>query len=706
MKKVFLIFIMILTFLGVVACNNNQSEIDFSYDEQIESPTKLAIDEKVLSWDAVADAASYDVYVDGEKVGNVKTNSYDFSDLTESRIIFTVVTVAPRGMVNSQQSISIAYVENKEAEIASMKLAVELYNEMPFSDDFAEELVNKGMLASEFEDMMNALLTFKGTVKNFNNVNDAYLGIETMMDSVDNVEALISALIKTVLPDLIAQEIAYLEQSVYGNSEEIAMLEEFLTILEDSEEEVIKTILIVFEYIVSIEEMVNQELITKINNLSNTDEFESLNVNELVLIKDEIVDVLKETMPSQSEVVLVVNTLNTLASLLQTSQDIEAASVVYPEKMAATMLMTFEASLRFVDNYDLAFFTELKTIGTSTDSDYTKQAKIVNLSLNYVDQYFDENEDLLDQIEGVYTDEEKEVMYNDYLNMVEEILKDEANLEITISTIFSFDKMMNLRIIFEDAFEELLDAYVASNGEIFLLIAEMRQYELDFDSPDNHYKDYYEYDYNLKVYQFKIANELVTLLNSVISERSLAEFEEVRGFLVDATKLVLETGMAVEYNDDTEELIVAVEAFLTNTTEEEYELIQSVFKFLDEEDVLLDYITAYQNVIGEDYDLVYSDDNDYFTMAFVYSVYDDYMTTTVRENIDNVLDELAVLFSVSVFDEFNLGIYPELIEDGLDYIDSVSSEVAGFDYSNLTEANLTRLHEIEDALSDLMEQKP
>ena len=163
MKKLFLVFIMLFSVLGIAACGGNPSEIEISYDEQIAFPTNLTIDGKTLSWDAVVDAAGYYVYADGEEVKEVKTNSYDFSSLDGTRIIFTVVTKAPKGMQDSAQSASVAYVENKEQEVTAMQLALEENLPMELDPGFAEELVNKGMLASEFEDMVDAFMTFVDT---------------------------------------------------------------------------------------------------------------------------------------------------------------------------------------------------------------------------------------------------------------------------------------------------------------------------------------------------------------------------------------------------------------------------------------------------------------------------------------------------------------------------------------------------------------
>jgi hypothetical protein len=148
--------VMLLAFIALIGCNNGSTLDGLDFDEQIAAPTNLVISGEVLSWDEVADASGYYVFIDDEKVDTVRDNSFDFSREDGDRLIFTVVTKAPRGMQDSVHSVSVAYIKNKTQEVASMKTAVAT-SPLAFGDEFAEELVNKGMLASEYTAMMDAL---------------------------------------------------------------------------------------------------------------------------------------------------------------------------------------------------------------------------------------------------------------------------------------------------------------------------------------------------------------------------------------------------------------------------------------------------------------------------------------------------------------------------------------------------------------------
>ena len=731
MKKLFLVFIMLFSVLGIAACGGNPSEIEISYDEQIAFPTNLTIDGKTLSWDAVVDAAGYYVYADGEEVKEVKTNSYDFSSLDGTRIIFTVVTKAPKGMQDSAQSASVAYVENKEQEVTAMQLALEENLPMELDPGFAEELVNKGMLATEFEDMVDAFMTFFEDMDDVDNMNEAFAVIDTMMESVENPEAIISAVVKYLLPDLLDQQIEMLEddqawyqsmidddQDYWGYyqervdeiDDEIAALEELQDMLADSADEVVKTVLFVIDYIMSIEEMITEDLITKIQNLSETEDPEDLNVAELVLVKDEIVNILRTTMPDSTDVILAINTLYSMTAILEEMQEVQFGDMGSPEKMAGTMLLSFEAFINYVDNFDQAFFEELKTILTSTDHEYTQQAKVATLVITYFDNYLEENEDLLDEIENVYTEEEKEAMFNDYLETLEDALTEEG---MAIDLAFmNYDQLMTVSDIFDEAFNELLDAFVESDGAILLLIAEMEIYNDEFYSQDYLDMDWKEKDYNSTIYQFKIMNEAVTLLNAVVSERTQEDFEAVRGLIIDYATLALTMSMggmmsveSTDFSMDLTSIITDVETFMNNTTEEQYGLIQNIFAYLDEEDVFLDYANAYETLYADDPEAIYSEDNDYFSFAFLMDVYDGLVDNETRGYLDGIIDAVIVLLENEMLADLEVDSYPDLVTDVLDYLDTVSGEVAGFDYTDLTTANKTRIDEIMEELQDIMWQE-
>ncbi|MFA7107014.1 MAG: hypothetical protein WC154_06905, partial [Candidatus Izemoplasmatales bacterium] len=322
MKKIFSLFIMVFAMVGFVACNNGGSELDLDLEEEIAFPINLKIEGKVLSWDPVENAKGYIVYANDEKVDQVSETSYDFSDLEGERLIFTVITKAPRGMKNSAHSASIAYIENKEEEIQAVQLALD-NSEMDMPEGFAEEIVNKGMLASEFQATLTALLAFEEEMDTVSNPQEFYDSVSAMMDEVSNPEPIISAFVKFSLPDTIQADIdnyelmiqqyqvmidqygdfgGYYQDSIDYYNEQILSLEEMLETMDESSDQIVKAVLVVIEYLMQVESMITEDLVTKMIELSETESLADLNPEEVILIKDEIVNILNETLPSVSDV--------------------------------------------------------------------------------------------------------------------------------------------------------------------------------------------------------------------------------------------------------------------------------------------------------------------------------------------------------------------------------------------------------------------
>jgi hypothetical protein len=80
------------------------------------------------------------------------------------------------------------------------------------------------------------------------------------------------------------------------------------------------------------------------------------------------------------------------------------------------------------------------------------------------------------------------------------------------------------------------------------------------------------------------------------------------------------------------------------------------------------------------------------------------MTSANRNNIDGIIDEVVVLLGEDIFADLEVDTYPTIISDFLDYVDTISGEVAGFDFEDLTSAQKTRLDEIQEEIQDIMWQ--
>lgn len=722
MKRLLLVFLLVFSVFALAACTKGGTELDLNYNEQIGAPQALKISGNMLSWNSVADAKGYIVYINDEKAATVKTNSYDFTDDVEDRMIFKVITEAPRGMQDSVFSVTIAYVKNKTLEIS--KINEYLTNQdMYIHDDFADELVNKGMLADEFTTMMDSMQAMTEDMMYASDLEAMYTVLDETMDDVTNVEAVVSAVVKTILIDQIDEEIFWLEQeAIYIQNQinddwgwmisyyeerlaevnaQIDALKDLKRELQTNPDGVVQSIMVAVNYVMSIQSMMSEDLIEGMMNLSETDDLQDLNVNEFILVKEEIVNILTETMPELKDVTVMIKTLETFSGNLYDMQGVEVSLPSSAEKMAGQMLMSMEAFIRFIDMIDEEFVETLKAIDEERISDYHKQAKSVTLMITYFDKYKNDNQGLFDQLNDVYSDEEKEAILNENIKLLEDQMED-LDVEMDFS-FMTYDVLMDMQIIFEEAFDDLIDAIVKSEGSLFMTVADMVEFEDDFNS-DYYNRDWESYYLMSQVYEFKVADEVVHLMNAVVSERSKADYEVVSNFMVQyiLEMGVIALGVNAVNSSDLEEFKEDFMTFYTSTTTEQYNLIKNIFKYLDDNDFFLYYANnseeAYKDNLLERYD-----EEMYFTTYHMIKAYDDLMTRSNKRDINAIINQIEILVQTDLIDDnFDGDNLAANLREIMNYLDTVSGDIADFDPTNLSNAQKGAVDDVIEEIQTIL----
>ncbi|MBN2876104.1 MAG: hypothetical protein JXL85_00445 [Bacilli bacterium] len=742
MKKLFLLLFTLVLSVVLIGCNTGGSEIEVDLDEFIAAPENLEINGEVLSWDAVENANGYIVFGNGEELDDVKGTSYDFSDMTEERVIFQVQTKAPRGMQDSPLSASIAYVANKAAEIAEIVSIME-ENNMNLPTGFAEELVNKGMLGSEVESMMTEFDSFMFDFENEDDLEVLYEALNDLLAEVDNVEALVSAIVKTLLVEGIQEMITDLEDQIEYYEDMIQydpysgyyqsridelqmtldMYEEMLNEIETDPEAIVMAITSTVEYFISIEEMMTQDLIDSIVSISEAQDVSDLSASELNLVKEEMVNILRETMPSQEDMVLIFEVYDVL--LMATGEVIAIENNVenYTGKIAIQALYTIEAYINFLDTFDQQYFEDVLAFLDTDDSMELAMAEVFILTVKYFRDFKNDNQALIDSISEVFTEAEQETLFDDYVQAL-----NNADLDgetVSIPAEITFEQILLLQTVFEDAFDEFLDAFVASDGEVVRLAAIMSGF--DYDYWEETYSNYVlgvdydtstEYYHNQDLYTILIGGEVVKLMNAVVQSLDAEGYEAFLDFIVTIVigNMGTVTSMSEEYSMDLGPVGDAFDVFLADSAADQLELIQKLAEFAVDEDVFgqiydarVDIYDYFVSEYGENYtyesEYFYDDYEEYYMAIFVANLYDDFMTSGNRGLVDDILaagfDAVAVqdVLDLIGIDLADLNIVEDNLDDLLDYIGDGVDDIKGFNPDNLDDNDKT---EIDDFLEGLL----
>lgn len=766
MKKLLSIFVALLLVLGFVGCNNNGSEIDVEMKEFIEAPTNLNVANTTLSWDAVENARGYIVFVNGEEEDTVSETSFDFSDIDGDTLIFQVKTRAPRGMEDSALSVKVAYVENKEAEITAVSTAMTNAG-MPVPQAFAEELVNKGMLGSDAESMIDELNNFQETMNTAEDFDTFMTALNALVAEMDNVEALVSAVVKTMLPDLIQEQITelmaqvvryqewmdeeywnedYYQMMIDSTNDQIDALEVLLDEIENNPDAIVLSVTSTVDYFISIEEMIGQNLIDAITSLTEVEEASQLNVSELVLIKEEIVNILRETLPSEASMVLMMDVFELLMQVGGTMTSAPELDIEnYKGKVAAKNLYTIEAFINFLDGLDVDYFTEMKGYLTSTSiGESMAAAEVAILTIKYFDTFLDDNEALLDTISEVFTEEEREILYNYSASLYENGMTETYpafgmsmfNIQqLLIGGIFAsadFQTLLAMEGTYENIFHAVLDSFVETDGEVLRLITIQSGFQRDYweetyvnEALDIEYDTYTAYREAEHLNSFLVAEYGVLHLNVAVQEVDLAFFDNFGQIIIDS---IYETFSSILDMEDVGDVPfsltqldaakLVVENSFDTVQEDVLDFVQTLAQWAVDEEVFgriyamqEDLYSYYKTEYGDDYydnGSYYWEDGQemYMSMILLADLYTNFMTIDNRTTLDNILNEVFEALrndDIQVITEMpdsNISDVESAIQDILDYLDAEAGDLKDMDWNNLTEADKTAIDTFVEDLNN------
>jgi len=723
MKKLLLLLFGIVFALGVVGCNKGGSDLNLDTEEFIVAPSHLTISGTVLSWDAVDNADGYIVYANQEEADQVNNTSYDFSSMEGNRIIFQVKTKAPRGIEDSPFSASLAYVENKDQEIQQIKNTM-MSHSLSMSDGFAEELVNKGMLNSEVDSMLTEFETFGSGMSQVNDFESFIKNLNDMLSEVTNVEALVSALVKEYLPAYLMSEIANLEsenQMFQDQVDQNPLWEEYyqgfidqnqmmidnydslLNQLQTNPDQVVLAITTTFDYFISIEQMMDENLVQTLSSIVGAEDPSDLSASELSMVSDEMVNVLRETMPTQQDMFLIYQVYDMLLTLSGSSSTTFDSIDNFTGKMAVQSLYSLGAFIDFLDSLDETYYEDVIGYLNDEPTSDLALAEVGILTIKYFDTFKQDNQALLDTISGVFTDDEKEIMFNDYVDAL-----NGANSDVTFDFLsnINFQDLLDLETLSGDMFDKMLDAFIDHDGELLRSYVILTSYSGLYSIYD--FKNYAtgetfatseDMQYSRMLDEITVMKEMVYVLQAGISEVSKDDVSLFAPFVANlVTGYLTNNGYAT-----TEELSGVLEAFNTfvdNTGDQQLKLVNNILNYLVDENVFDDYYDAMTSLEGQ----FNSDDSGYITVVFWAGIYEDFMTNSNQTLRDDIISEFfdqlgdgAVLSSMNL-SQADVDQVESTINNIFNYLDENVGDIAGLDYTNLSSTDIMKITSFVDTL--------
>ena len=680
MKRIFALIIGLFVAFTFMGCNTDGSDINIDLDEFIANPVNLTISGTTLSWDEVEDANGYIVYANDEEVDKVSNTTYDFSKLSEDVLVFRVRTRAPRGMQDSSLSVSLAYVANKTAEVNNVRTVMQ-ENQIQMTYEFSEELVNKGLLSEDLDGLLKEFKDFTEAMDTVDSFGDFMTALQGLLGEANNIEAIVSAFVKTELVDYLETEVEDLEDTLAyppywldtdNIQRQIDAYNDLIDEIESSPDQIVLAITSTIDYLISIEVLISNDLITLVDKIAATEDISTLNVNELVDVKEELVSVLRESIPSEEDMVLVMQVFDLVSQMAGTSFDYSNIDN-YKGKIAAQTLYSIEAFINFLDSFEKADFEAFIAELNSEDEEEMQQAEIAIQFVKVFNKFYDNNQNLFDTIENVFTEAEREQLLNEYMDAV----MDTQNTPVDLTGVLNFQQLINLQVIFEDSFSDILDAFVESDGEI------IRQYVISNCFRTSYYPEtkytnsalgieytnYTEYRVEREFNEIRLQRETVYLFNAYMQSISESEFNKIRAFLVESLFDGMKDALSSsEFPTNSFPFTIAeveaLEVVITNgfddINSDLYSVLKALFKYLVDEDIFDEMLDVQKDIhnhfkqeYGYDYKTTggsyFTDDYEsYSNTVFYAKVYDGFMTSRNRGYIDSILDFIFVFLGEDV----------------------------------------------------------
>jgi hypothetical protein len=455
----------------------------------------------------------------------------------------------------------------------------------------------------------------------------------------------------------------YLQTQIDQYQMQIDAYEDLIDQIETNPDTIVLAITSTIEYFISIEEMINDDLVSLVDGLANVQEPTDLNVDELVDIKEEIVSILRETMPTEEEMVLVLEVMDLVSSLSGTTVNYDSVVENYKGKMAAQSLYSLEAFINFLDTFDKAFFEAFKALSVNEDlTEPMYGAEVGILVVKYFNTFYDDNENLLDTINEVFTDEEQLALFDEYKDIMS--LMDGTDYESVAGMLdaMNFQQLLDLQVIFEDSFGALLDASVDSDGEI------VRQMVI---SQSFSWRDYSNFATGIEystdtafeearqLANFDLMSEVFVMLNAFVQSMDPDELNEVTSFMLDS----IFVGIMPQFigadsyyefpftESDITDAKDVVQDGLDLASEDLLTFLQAALEYVVDEDVWQNYKVVLQDGFdyfaseyGADYRGEYNPefwDDEYdmnASLIFAAGIYDDFMTSRNRGTLDDILE--------------------------------------------------------------------
>jgi len=504
MKKVLGLVLLLISVFALVACG------DKTIDPTINPPTNVQISEAgILTWNAVSGADYYIVFIDQRPV-EVRTGTS--LDLTKENIlvgnrIITVVTVKGEGQSLPSTAITYTVVALSDpVVIAEGVLSVldpsytsTTMTRNDFSSDWEyEDYFSQLRMAQAYADATSSINMTEANALGF------FTALNTMMtgDAPENLSDLMGememfdtygvnpyAAANIIYHLLLASMEMQYEREVeyeFGNPEEtLAMIEA----LENNSIITIQSLEIIIDFLMTFKDSLSNNVIALLDDAIEGD---MLTTAEMIIIKNEVVNILKTNLPTVTDFAFLYSTLMYIGGAM--SGEDMSGYIVHADYMGELTHLEITIVLEFIGAITQAnvdyIQNKVMEISSSMEPDITGGIDLLLYVLTFIDDFKTQHASLFTAYDELMQDEALEALFILAIDQVIFQIENDPYMSVGAEMIIQmleaykaeYDTIRAAMEVIQTIGENVIQEFITSEAQFFYAIAEA--IDSGFDTPE------------------------------------------------------------------------------------------------------------------------------------------------------------------------------------------------------------------------------
>ncbi|TNF09044.1 MAG: hypothetical protein EP317_01770 [Bacillota bacterium] len=510
MKKIFLLVLMIFSVFALVACKDE-------IDPTINPPTNVEIsDEGLLTWNAVSGADYYIVYIDqrpievregtsldlttqnilvGNRLVSVVTVKGESQSLPSTVLTYTVVQLSDPEVV-TEGVLAILNPAYTSADMTRSDFAndwdfEEYQNMLRMTEAYAEAVTSINMSEANALGFFDELNDMMGAEQGPENLSALMTEME-MLDTYDIDAYAAATIIYHLLIVSLEMEVERSTAQEVYEVEDGMDVEEMLAALQANPTITIQSLEIIIDFLLTFKDSLSTNVI---GLLDDAIEGTELSINEIIIIKDEVVGILQDTMPSVTDFTFLYSSLMTIAGAIS-GEDMSgylphAQFLAEVNHLEITIVLEFIASVDTQTVEDIQAMVE--SIETSMEPNPEALIDLVLYVMTYISDFKDANATLFADFDELMQDEAMEALFGLAIDQViyqieNDPYMDENEAAMAVGMLEAFkaeyDTIRATMDIFATIGENVFNEFVSSEAALFYAILDLQMNSMELPMVD------------------------------------------------------------------------------------------------------------------------------------------------------------------------------------------------------------------------------